>query len=253
MVYFCSDLDNTLIYSYRHHIGEDKILVEAMGEKELSYMTRECHQLLGQIANTKKLIPVTTRSLKQYQRIQFGSHISVPYALVANGGILLENGKINDSWLQETKKIVAYAEKELNKGQEILMSDPRVCFEVRMVDDLFVYTKSEKPEETINLLKEKLDTDTVYIDNNGNKVYIFPALLNKGDSVKRFRQYIGEEHTILAAGDSLFDIPMLLAADRGYCPDTLQIPSKEHILPFPKESFSREMLKDVLEFQEKDA
>lgn len=253
MVYFCSDLDNTLIYSYRHNIGEDKILVETMEEKELSYMTRQCHQLLGQIAQEKSLIPVTTRSLKQYQRIQFGSHISIPYALVANGGILLENGKINVPWLQETKKIVSYAQKELNEGQEILKSDPHVCFEVRMVDDLFVYTKSEKPEETIRILKEKLDTDIVYIDSNGTKVYIFPALLNKGDSLKRFRKYIGEEHTILAAGDSLFDIPMLLAADRGYCPDTLQMPKSSHILSFPKECFSYEMLKDVLEFQEKDA
>ena len=74
MIYFCSDLDNTLIYSYRHDIGNEKVLVETKEGKELSYMTKVSYELLKQVSQKKELIPLTTRSLEQYSRIDFGNH-----------------------------------------------------------------------------------------------------------------------------------------------------------------------------------
>ena len=57
MTYFCSDLDNTLIYSYRHDIGKEKVLVETKEGKELSYMTKVSYELLKQVSQKKELIP----------------------------------------------------------------------------------------------------------------------------------------------------------------------------------------------------
>lgn len=247
MIYFCSDLDNTLIYSYRREIGNEKILVEVKDGKELSYMTKVSHELLKQVSEKVMLVPLTTRSLEQFSRIDFGSQVKVKYAMAANGGILLEDGKINEEWYQETKKIVEYADEELEKGIELLKKDENVCLEIKKVDGLFVYTKSHEPEETMRRLKEVLDTDMVYIDNNGEKVYIFPKKLDKGSSLERLRNYVGQEHSFFAAGDSYFDIPMLISSDKGFCPESLNISEQEHVEKLGQKVFSDVMLQRVLE------
>lgn len=246
MIYFCSDLDNTLIYSYRHDIGSNKVLVETKEGKELSYMSEVSHKLLQEVAKVKNLVPLTTRSIEQYSRISFGSQVKIQYALVANGGILLEDNKINEEWRRETKEIISYAEEEMEKGIEILKKDENVCFEVRKVDGLSVFTKSSNVEVTIGRLKENLDTDTVYIDSNGMKVYIFPKALDKGSSLKRFRKYVGENNYFIAAGDSGFDVPMLLAADTAFCPESLEVSDKENIVKLAEHRFSEEMLLRVM-------
>ena len=50
MIHFFTDLDNTIIYSYRREIGQDKVLVEEMEGRELSYMTRTSHQKLERLS-----------------------------------------------------------------------------------------------------------------------------------------------------------------------------------------------------------
>lgn len=249
MVYFCSDLDNTLIYSYRHDIGKEKILVETKEGKELSYMSKTSYELLQAVAKEKELVPLTTRSMEQYFRINFGSRVKIKYALTSNGGILLEDNKINEDWFRETKEIVSCAEEEMQKGIQLLKKDENVCFEIRTVDEVSVFTKSNNPEETMKRLKETLDTDIVDINNNGIKVYIFPKTIDKGSALRRFRKYVGEEQQFIAAGDSSFDVSMLMAADTGFCPENLEIPEsaeKESIVKLPDNRFTEEMLQRVL-------
>ena len=47
MVLFVSDLDNTLIYSYKREIGKKKICVELYEGKEISFMTENSYRLLN--------------------------------------------------------------------------------------------------------------------------------------------------------------------------------------------------------------
>lgn len=249
MIYFCSDLDNTLIYSYRHDIGKEKILVETKEGKELSYMSKASYELLQAVAKEKELVPLTTRSLEQYTRIDFGSRVKIKYALTSNGGILLEDNKINEDWFRETKEIVSCAEEEMQKGIELLKKDENVCFEIRIVDEVAVFTKSNNPEATMKRLKEALDTDRVDISNHGIKVYIFPKTIDKGSALRRFRKYIGGEQQFIAAGDSSFDVSMLLAADTAFCPEHLNIPEstgKGQVVKLPQHRFTEEMLQRVL-------
>lgn len=79
-----TDLDNTLIYSYKHEIGGPKTCVEIYQGREISFMTETSHRLLGQLCSKPGVlvVPTTTRTLEQYQRIDLG--IGVPeYALSA--------------------------------------------------------------------------------------------------------------------------------------------------------------------------
>ncbi len=217
---FLSDLDNTLIYSYKQDIGGSKILVETKEGKALSYMTSMSHGLLDKLKEQLLFVPVTTRSLEQYRRICFFPNWQPEYALVANGGILLQAGKVEPAWYEESQRLIAPAKQQLQAGLRLLEKDGNVCFEVREVDGLFVFTKSNEPEQTIAILQEHLNRELISVHQNGSKVYIFPKVLNKGTAVTRIKSRLNPAET-MSAGDSAFDIPMLAEADIAIAPKEL--------------------------------
>lgn len=216
MELFISDLDNTLIYSYKRDIGTDKVLVETKDGKELSFMTALSNRILREAAGRYCFVPSTTRSLEQYRRIAFFPDFTPEYALAANGGILLRNGTPDEEWYAESKRLCQDAERTLQKAEEILREDRAVSFEIRRVDGLFVFTKTDDLEQTV----ERLQDCEADILNNGSKVYVVPRILNKGTAVKRLKKLTGADR-VVAAGDSEFDIPMLLEADIAWFPKEL--------------------------------
>lgn len=256
---FCTDLDNTMIFSYKHDIGADKVNVEIYQGREVSYVTRKTYQLLKQAAEKMLLVPLTTRTIEQYKRIDLGLGV-LPYALVCNGGILLEDGKENECWYQESLAAVQSAHIELQKALKLLEHDPYRTFELRFVSNLFVFTKCNQSEEVVCKLKNNVDLKIVDVLNNGSKVYVVPKALRKGEAIKRFKSYIEkknicctqekddiERKTILAAGDSEFDISMLQAADIAFAPK--QLAQKYHlpnnVIVMPEE---RPLSDEILEY-----
>lgn len=219
---FCSDLDNTLIYSYKHEIGKEKILVEKKEEKELSYMTKKSAIYLQAVKNKYIFIPITTRSLEQYKRIQFDSNWIPNYALVANGGILLVNGQIEKDWYQETLVQIEHSQEEMERSIALLKKEREVFFEVRKVDGLFVFTKTKNPIQTMEHIKKHLDLEQVSVFTNGQKLYVFPKILNKGNSLNRIKKEL-KAKCVIAAGDSEFDVPMLKQADIAFIPESLSL------------------------------
>lgn len=219
MLIFASDLDNTLIYSHKRDIGDNKILVELYEGREVSYMTTKSYELLQDISMRLLLVPLTTRSIAQYERLMITK--TVPeYALTSNGGVLLRNGKPDAEWQRQTAQIVRAVAAELDKAQLLLQKDRNRSLDVRFVDDCFVFTKTADITATMNLLANNLDCTQVNIFNNGVKIYVLPKALSKGMAVQRLRQLF-EKAKILCAGDSDFDIPALEAADYAYCPPLL--------------------------------
>ena len=113
MKVFYSDLDNTLIYSYKHEIGERRKCVEVYQGREISFMTEFTWRALKTLMEKLLFVPVTTRTLEQYQRIQLG--ISMPsYALVCNGGILLKDGEPDRCWYEESLREFRRRERNWN-------------------------------------------------------------------------------------------------------------------------------------------
>lgn len=219
MIAFHTDMDNTLIFSYKHDIGAAKRCVEIYQEREISFITEETYRLLEKLPQQILLIPTTTRTVEQYQRIRLG--IGEPqYALVCNGGVLLVNGKEEESWYRESMELLAECREELQKAERILTGDAYRCLEVRNIRGLFLFTKSERPETSGERLREGLDMEKMDVFTNGAKVYAVPKRLNKGEAVRRFRERFHPER-VIAAGDSEFDLPMLAEADVGLAPEAL--------------------------------
>ncbi|MFG6345905.1 MAG: HAD hydrolase family protein [Lachnospiraceae bacterium] len=216
MIVFHTDLDNTLIYSYRHDIGQDRICAEVYQGREISFITRETLRLLQQIMTRKEqvlVVPTTTRTIEQYQRIDLGVG-KLRYALVCNGGVLLVDGKEDENWYLESLERIKGSRQMLDRALAFLEKDKRRTFDLRFIKELFVFTKCEEPEAVVSDLQKKTDGDVVDVFHNGAKVYVVPKALGKGAAVERFRKYAGADF-VAAAGDSAFDISMLEAADYG--------------------------------------
>lgn len=219
MIVFFSDLDNTIIYSYRHDIGKKKRCVEIYQGREVSFITEDTYELLKAVKESVLFVPVTTRTIEQYERIDLRIG-AIAYALVCNGGVLLKDGQEDNLWYEESLELVLDCREELRRAEIMMLGDENRDFEVRNIRNLFLFTKSSKPIQSAEVLKQKLDGKRVEVFSNGVKVYVVPKALNKGAAVRRLRNKLCAEAAI-AAGDSEFDISMLEEADIGFAPEEL--------------------------------
>ena len=247
MIVFNVDLDNTLIYSYKYDIGKNKRQVELYKENYISYITDNTYNLLLTLRKNALIVPTTTRTIEQYNRIELGIG-NLKYALVCNGGILLIDGKEDLEWYKESKEIIKESNNELLKAIDILNKDERRTLEVRFIKELFVFTKCDYPEEVVYELESRINTELVDVFNSGVKIYIVPKKLSKGNAVERFRKYI-KARKVIVAGDSELDISMFGIADVAIAPRKLytkcQLPIKTIVLP-ERKVYSEEVLEEVM-------
>ena len=216
MIVLHTDLDNTMIYSYKKDIGNYKRAVEIYQEREISFITEKTYELLKQVKEKMLIVPTSTRTMEQYKRIHLGVGC-FPYALVCNGGLLLIDGEKDTQWYKDSLENIKESKEELERAMKLLEKDIRRSFELRFIEELFIFTKCQEPIEVVKDLKEKLDILKVDVFHNGTKVYVVPKNLSKGNGIKRFKKYV-EGDVVIAAGDSEFDISMLLEANKGLAP-----------------------------------
>ena len=248
MKILCTDLDNTIIYSYKHDIGNEKMNVELYKEREISFITKQTFELLKKVKEEFLVIPTSTRTIEQYERINLKIG-TFKYALVCNGSVLLVDGKKDKDWYEESLRLAKPSNLEVKKALEYLENDKRRTFELRYIEDLFVFTKCYKSETVVNELREYLDKNLVNVFNNKEKVYVLPTSLSKGKAIERLRKYLKAEF-IIAAGDSEFDISMVEAADVGLVPYGFksEFNIKSDICEMGKEGlFSEQLLRKCLQ------
>ena len=249
MKILCTDLDNTIIYSYKHDIGNEKMNVELYKEREISFISNHTFELLKKVKEEFLVIPTSTRTIEQYERINLKIG-TFKYALVCNGSVLIVDGKKDKDWYEESLRLAKPSNLEVKKALEYLENDKRRTFELRYIEDLFVFTKCYKSETVVNELREYLDKNLVSVFNNKEKVYVLPTSLSKGKAIERLRKYLKAEF-IIAAGDSEFDISMVEAADVGLVPYGFksEFNIKSDICEMGKEGlFSEQLLRKCLQY-----
>lgn len=247
MMIFNSDLDNTLIFSHNRKVKGEKFCVEMYQGNELSFLTYATYELLRQVREKICFVPTTTRTVEQYKRIHLGEE-EPEYALVCNGGMLLVHGIRDESWFRESLELVSEVAQEMEAARNLLLRDSSRCMEVREPEGLFLYTKSSRPEESADILRNQLDADKVVVFVSRQKLYVIPKTLSKGEAVKRLKKRLNADY-VVAAGDSVLDLPMLEAAQRAIVPSELALWVKDqsHILVYHgEEDFSEVMLEFVL-------
>ena len=100
-ILFASDLDNTLLFSHRHRQPEDRC-VERLNGAEQGFFTRETPDLLPQVVQRVHLLPITTRSIEQYQRIQCRTHGAQDCRRQRR--VLLRDGQVDRAWYARPRR-----------------------------------------------------------------------------------------------------------------------------------------------------
>lgn len=245
---FATDLDNTIIYSYKHDIGEKKRSVEVYQERQISFITEKTYELLCKVNEKMLIVPTTTRTEEQYKRIDLGlGHF--PYALVCNGGVLLLDGKKDEKWYNTSLQLVKSGEESMVQAMDFLKKDSRRTFEIQWIENLFVFTKCNDVQNVVEELRLVLDNPLVDVFHNGAKLYVVPKNLSKGMAVERLKEYLGIDD-LISAGDSEFDLPMLECSDTAFAPASLAKFHSlgSHILVMGEKGlFAEEILNHILE------
>ncbi|MBX9395420.1 HAD family hydrolase [Streptomyces sp. TRM72054] len=227
-VLVASDLDRTLIYSSAalsltmpDARAPRLLCVEVHESKPLSYMTETAAGLLTDLADAAVFVPTTTRTRKQYQRINLPGP-PPRYAICANGGHLLVDGVSDLDWHASVTARLADECASLAEVQEHLLraADPVWVRKHRVADDLFAYLVVERellPEDWVKELAVWAENRGWTVSLQGRKIYAVPKPLTKSAAVHEVARRTGADLT-LAAGDSLLDADLLLAADKGWRP-----------------------------------
>ncbi|MGW6710567.1 HAD family hydrolase [Streptomyces sp. NPDC054956] len=229
-VLVASDLDRTLIYSNAALAltmpdpeAPRLLCVEVHESKPLSYMTETAAGLLAKLSANPDVVfvPTTTRTRKQYQRIRFPGQ-PARYAICANGGQLLVDGVPDRDWRRQVAARLAAESAPLEEMRAHLLSatDPAWLRKARVAEDLFAYLVVERalvPPEWIKALTEWAEARGWTISLQGRKIYAVPRPLTKSAAMREVARRTGAG-TTFAAGDSLLDADLLLAADRGWRP-----------------------------------
>lgn len=233
MTYFFSDLDNTLVFSHRVSLPGERIVVEYLNDCIQSYMTKKTYDFFSE-SNGIFLIPTTTRTCEQYARLsETFAKFGCRYALVCNGGILLDNNEIDLEWLSETKRIAGEELSALNDARDIFSRFfPKES--IHYANDIMLYAKTDTPALDAARLTSILNTKSLNVYYDSRKVYCIPASITKGTAMKRFSNRMGITRTI-AAGDSIPDIPMLGISDLAILPYNLSN-SVEHVRKYVAEN-----------------
>ncbi|MEU2181211.1 HAD family hydrolase [Streptomyces thermolilacinus] len=223
-----SDLDRTLIYSTAALAltapdaeAPRLLCVEVYQGKPLSYVTEAAAGLLDQLARTAAFMPVTTRTREQYRRIQLPCP-TPRYAICANGGHLLVDGESDRDWQAVVAARLADECASLDEVRAHLLAaaDPAWLLKERVAEDLFAYLVVERallPDGWVAELSAWAESRGWTVSLQGRKVYAVPKPLTKSAAVREVARRTGAR-TVLAAGDSLLDADLLLAADRAWRP-----------------------------------
>nr|WP_240958165.1 HAD family hydrolase [Streptomyces barkulensis] len=197
------------------------LCVEVYRSKPLSYLTETAAALLTELADRSVFVPTTTRTREQYGRI----HLPGPpprYAICANGGHLMVDGESDPAWHARVRRALDAdcAPLAQVRARMVGAADPGWLLKERVAEELFAYLVVDREKLPGTWVKELADWAgprgwTVSLQ--GRKLYAVPRPLTKSAAVAEVARRTGAEH-VLAAGDSLLDADLLLAADTGWRP-----------------------------------
>ena len=212
------DLDNTLIHSWRHK-REDDICIEILKDKEQGFTSPKTFALIEKVTALEDymLVPVTTRSIVQYKRIQWPKACTPEYALVSNGTILLKNGEVDEDWRKEAACNILPYQEEIKRLYEKFSQEK--CFEVvKIVDDMYLFGYYQDEAWIQNFAGEFASQTILDVEYTGHKLYFFPPVAKKGVALKKLADRLGADY-VIAAGDSKIDYSMLEVADMAIVPN----------------------------------
>ena len=213
---FASDLDRTLIYSKKFIKEcdiEEVMEAEVDDGKVISYMSSKAFQMLEKISKRVHFVPVTTRTMKQYERIGLLRKIHHNYAIVANGGTIIKDGKVDEQWKSIVQKRLDGECISLCEAMDRFksISSPVWVKKTRTADDLFFYNIVDTqmvPMDELSDFEKEMEECGWRMVHHSRKLYFIPKCVSKGDALLHISKKIDGFRDVISCGDSVLDIEM---------------------------------------------
>ena len=206
--YLITDLDSTMIFSKRFYDDKlDMVPVEYKNGNIIAYMTQKALNIAKE--NISSIIPVTTRSLSEFQRVE--PFQRVEWAVVGNGSLILHKGNPLKEWSERIQKLTMPMEHEyaylidwVNKTFENELEQKATKVES------FIFAKVK--EECLISVYRKVDS--LIIPNwqftiQNKKMYIMPKVVSKESAAKFVISKLKDRGELFFAGDGILDVEML--------------------------------------------
>lgn len=227
-----TDLDRTMIYS-RTAAGDqfnatDPVCVEIYQNAPLSYMTAAAHALLADLSVRAIVVPTTTRTPAQYQRIALPGG-PYHYAVTSNGGAILVDGRPDPAWRQRIDQLVARAGPDVTTVVDQLRAriDESWVRSVRTAEDLFCYLvvdTDRQPRGFVTDWRAWCEPRGWNVSQQGRKIYTMPNTVTKSAAIRDVHHRLiadgtlSDDSAVLAAGDGVLDVDLLEHADTAIRP-----------------------------------
>lgn len=224
-VLIATDLDRTLVYSKAALALTGTALpeltcVERLRGEPAGFLTARAARLLAGLAGRTTLVPVTTRTPEQLARIELPGP-PPRFAVAANGGVLLQSGVPDPGWQRRVAGAVAGSASLSEITTHVRQAcEPAWTRQVREAAGLFCYAVLDDAGAPDGFVAEAAGWAAGRgwtVTKQGRKLYWTPAGLTKAAAVEEVARRAGAER-VLAAGDSLLDRELVLAADRAIVP-----------------------------------
>ncbi|MFC4603766.1 HAD family hydrolase [Rhodococcus kronopolitis] len=228
-VLIATDLDRTMIYSHSAiELGgpsaTEPVLrcVEHYDGSPLSFVTETGAALLRELTTVATVVPTTTRTVAQFERIALPG-APWRYAITSNGGNILVDGVPDPQWRSQIDTSIRSDGATLDEVTAELrtrVSDDWVRT-FRTADELFCYLVVEPDAVPAGFLAQwhRWCRERGWgASQQGRKIYTMPAPVSKGRAVAEVRARLVADGTLaadsllLAAGDGALDADMLVAA-----------------------------------------
>lgn len=242
-----TDLDQTMAYSPNSmnlpdEMPQDLLLrvIEIYNNKPLSHTTALAYMNLEMMNRFAGLVPVTTRTEKQFKRLKMPGSLHTQlsgqrtqYAVTTNGAKILVNGTPDSFWhekiLTEFEHSSIASVGEVKKRLSFYEGMPWLE-SINKAEGMFFYMvvkPNHMPQHVKEDLRKWMDERNWNMSAQGRKVYFVPNFISKGKAFLEVVSRIGADYT-MTSGDSLLDIPLLEVADLAFRPRHGELETKKY-------------------------
>ncbi len=223
-----TDLDRTLIYSasaldlqMSDEHAPALVSVEILDGRPQSYTPLTAVRRLEMLSAVATLVPLTTRTIAQFDRVHFPG--TVPkYAITSNGGHILLDGVSDPGWHASVVSSILRCDAGLAEVKAELRRRTHGSWALkrRVGDDLFCYLVADLatiPADFVPSWTDWCEARGWRVSVQGRKIYAIPEPLRKERAMLAVGERVGADR-IIAAGDGALDAGFLKTADAGIRP-----------------------------------
>ncbi|MGB6180476.1 MAG: HAD family hydrolase, partial [Rhodococcus sp. (in: high G+C Gram-positive bacteria)] len=208
-----TDLDRTMIFSaaaLSEGSGSqgpgDITCVEMYDGAPLSFMTVRAVAMLTELAATAVVVPTTTRTTEQFQRIALPG-APWRYAITANGGTILVDGEPDRAWRDAVDAAVRASAAPLSdvvaemtrRSGSTSGTDPSWVLKQRVADDLFCYLVVDVSAMPTDFTRDfgQWCTDHGWgLSQQGRKIYAMPDAVCKSRAIAEVKRRLVADRTL---------------------------------------------------------